>query len=196
MKDPRSFSDLGMILEEVFEAARNFSGEFKKNMRQYSSNCEEKQEDSHNEQHTFDNRNFTWRFFEEGTDYYPAYSFPPMNVFLDKDRNMNFEFALAGFSEKNISLSFQGDYMVFSAKLDSPETEAENDAPAEEGRQYFKRRLKFKDIQRQKYFVPASKFDQEQVKAVYSNGILKVTVPPKAEYEASEGIKIEIQNID
>ncbi|MFA5853417.1 MAG: Hsp20 family protein, partial [Spirochaetales bacterium] len=36
------------------------------------------------------------------------------------------------------------------------------------------------------------KFDQEKVKAVFRNGILKVTVPPKETAEANEGIRIEI----
>jgi HSP20 family molecular chaperone IbpA len=40
--------------------------------------------------------------------------------------------------------------------------------------------------------VPADKYDQEKVKAVFKNGILKVTVPPKEVTESSEGIKIEI----
>ena len=62
----------------------------------------------------------------------------------------------------------------------------------QEGIRYFKRRLKLKDIEKQKYYVPADKFDQEKVKAVFKNGILKVTVPPKETTESSEGIKIEI----
>jgi HSP20 family molecular chaperone IbpA len=100
------------------------------------------------------------------------------------DKSLVFEFALAGFDEKNMSLSFQGDYMVFSAKMEMEQPE--------EGVRYFKRRLKLKDIDRQKYYVPADKFDQEKVKAVFRNGILKVTVPPKEVVDTNEGIKIEI----
>jgi HSP20 family molecular chaperone IbpA len=98
---------------------------------------------------------------------------------------MVFELALSGFDEKDISLSFQGDYMVFSARISLEE------APEEDVR-YFKRRLKLKDIDKQKYYVPAEKFDQAAVKAVFKNGILRVTVPPKETGEPNEGIKIEI----
>jgi HSP20 family molecular chaperone IbpA len=108
-----------------------------------------------------------------------------MNVYMMADRTLVFEFALAGFDEKDIGLSFQGDYMVFSARMSL-------DVPADEGVRYFKRRLKLKDIEKQKYYVPADKYQQDGVKAVYRNGILKVTVPPKEESTTPEGIKIEI----
>jgi HSP20 family molecular chaperone IbpA len=130
---------------------------------------------------------------------------------------MNFEFALAGFDEKDISLSFQGDYMVFSAKIGdgwgpdrcaetvgetyTAETAEETGGNAnggsgehfgDENVRYFKRRLKMKDIEKQKYFVPLDKYAQEKVKAVYKNGILKVCIPPKDEPDQNDGIKIEI----
>ena len=40
--------------------------------------------------------------------------------------------------------------------------------------------------------MPADKFAQERVRAIFRNGILKVTIPPKDEADATEGIKIEI----
>jgi HSP20 family molecular chaperone IbpA len=98
---------------------------------------------------------------------------------------MVFEFALAGFDEKDIQLTFQGDYMVFSARMGLENL-------AEEGLRYVKRRLKLKDVEKQKYYVPADKFAQDQVKAIFRNGILKVTVPPKDEPSTPDGIKIEI----
>jgi len=98
-----------------------------------------------------------------------------MNVFLTADRTLVFEFALAGFDEKNIDLSFQGDYMIFSARIIV-------DQPVEENVRFFKRRLKLKDIDKQKYFVPADKFNQENVKAVFRNGILRITVPAQRGY--------------
>jgi len=74
--------------------------------------------------------------------------------------------------------------MILSAKIDAEQPQ--------EGIRYFKRRLKLRDIDRQKYYVPADKFDQEKVKAVFRNGILKVTIPPKDVINTPEGIKIEI----
>ena len=133
-----------------------------------------------------------------------------MNVYMTSDRAMHFEFALAGFNEKDINLSFQGDYMTFSATFsgeggahtdahnaDLPEKSETGYSSAEsfaddEPVRYFKRSLKLKSIEKQKYFVPADKYDQESVKAVYKNGILKVLIPPKVEQERSDGIKITI----
>ena len=77
--------------------------------------------------------------------------------------------------------------MVFSARI----SEGENTL-SEENARYFKRRLKLKDIEKQKYYVPLDKYAQEKVKAVYKNGILRVNIPPKDEPDQSEGIKIEI----
>jgi HSP20 family molecular chaperone IbpA len=112
-----------------------------------------------------------------------------MNVYMTADRSMIFEFALAGFDEKDISLSFQGDYMVFSAKINE---DSGFDLTPDENCRYFKRRLKMKDIEKQKYFVPLDKYAQEMVKAVYKNGILRVSIPPKDEPDLNDGIKIEI----
>jgi HSP20 family protein len=108
-----------------------------------------------------------------------------MNIYLTNERGMVFEFALAGFDEKDISLTFQGDYMVFSAKI------GQDELPGDDVR-YFKRRLKLKDVEKQKYYVPADKFAQDRVRAIFRDGILKITVPPKEESDTPEGIKIEI----
>ena len=122
---------------------------------------------------------------DENADYYPGYSYPPMNIYLTSERGMVFEFALAGFDEKDISLTSRATTWCSHAKI-SLEGIAEDDV------RYFKRRLKLKDVEKQKYYVPADKFAQDKVRAVFRNGILKVTVPPKEESTAPEGIKIEI----
>jgi HSP20 family protein len=169
MKGNNMYVDLGTIFDEIFDAAKKFSEDFK--------NMGFNPKMHHDE---------PWHFsFDENVDYYPNFSFPPLNVYMTQDRSLIFEFAIAGFSEKDISLSFQGDYMIFSAKMPI-------DQVPEEGVKYFKRRLKLKDVEKQKYYVPMDKFDQEKVKAVFRNGILKVTVPPKEMTETQEGIKIEI----
>jgi HSP20 family molecular chaperone IbpA len=90
--------------------------------------------------------------------------------------------------------------MVFSAFLPKdPAGETETGAdregtefPAEATLRYLKRRLKMKDIEKQKYYVPLDKYAQDKVKAVYKNGILRVTIPPKDEPDQNDGIRIEI----
>jgi HSP20 family molecular chaperone IbpA len=180
--------DLGSIFDEIFEAAQDFKDEFHRNFNQYGG--ERGPEDCGRGGPFGSQSIFGKGFFDENTDFYPNYSYPPMNVYMTGDRSMIFEFALAGFDEKDISLSFQGDYMVFSAKI----AESPGDEPSrpEDNVRYFKRRLKMKNIEKQKYFVPLDKYAQDQVKAVYKNGILKVAVPPKDEPDQNDGIKIEI----
>jgi HSP20 family molecular chaperone IbpA len=178
MRGNRSYLDMGTILDEVFEAARDFSDEFHRNFKPMGRDGESGRQGP-----------FARSSFDENIDYYPHYSYPPMNVYITSDRRMIFEFALAGFDEKDISLSFQGDYMVFSAKINE---DTGFDVSQEENHRYFKRRLKLRDIERQKYYVPLDKYAQESVKAVYKNGILRVVIPPKDEPDQYDGIKIEI----
>lgn len=187
MKPNKPYVDISSFFDDIFEAAKDFGEKFKDfgpnfaghNMAEDSNagpegcGCGSVKGDTWFEAHAEDN-----------TDYYPNFSYPPMNIYLTPARDIVFEFALAGFDEKNINLTFQGDYMVFSARIDAEE-------PVE-GQRYIKRRLKMKDIDKQKYYVPADKFDQTKVKAVFKNGILRVVIPPKEQADNNEGIKIEI----
>ncbi|GHT81412.1 hypothetical protein FACS1894130_13130 [Spirochaetia bacterium] len=189
MKGSKGYIDMGTIFDEIFEAAHNFSDEFHRNFEQFGPGMRP------NGCGPFGPRgNGGPNSFDENTDYYPNYSYPPMNVYMTSDRSMSFEFALAGFNEEDISLSFQGDYMVFSARIaeDIAPDISDGNRPLDENIRYFKRRLKLKDIEKQKYYVPLDKYAQEKVKAVYKNGILRVTIPPKDEPDQNDGIKIEI----
>ena len=168
MKGNRGYTDLGSIFDEIFEAAQNFHDQFGKHF----------------------NVNVHSRVFDDTVDYYPNYPYPPMNVFMTADKSLVFEFALAGFDEKDIGLSFQGDYMVFSAAI--PQSASSDDASPAGTIRYFKRRLKMKDIEKQKYYVPLDKYAQDKVKAVFRNGILRISIPPKEEPDKNNGIKIEI----
>ena len=178
--------DLSGIFDQIFEATEDIRNQFANNFPGADVYG----------RHRGGSKNRTNWAFDENTDYYPNYSYPPMNVFMTGDKSLVFEFALAGFEEKDISLSFQGDYMIFSAAISAGEnntsSEVSNEEDAKNEVRYFKRRLKMKDIEKQKYFVPLDKYAQDQVKAVFRNGILKVSIPPKDEPEHNEGIKIEI----
>lgn len=183
MKGNRMYVDIGTILDEVFDAAKSFGANF----QDMGEKMGEKLGPNFNVHVNAGPGAKPWfdAGQDENADYYPGYSYPPMNIYLTNERGMVFEFALAGFDEKDISLTFQGDYMVFNAKIGL------EDLPEDDVR-YFKRRLKLKDVEKQKYYVPADKFAQDKVRAVFRNGILKVMVPPKEDTDATEGIKIEI----
>jgi HSP20 family molecular chaperone IbpA len=118
-------------------------------------------------------------------DCYPGYLYPPANVFLTREKKLVFEIALAGFEEKEISIQFRGDSLLFSARAPAaPETE--------ESVQYFKRRLRMKDIQEQRFYVPADKFDQSGTQATFRNGLLRVVVPPRESADQGGEIKVTI----
>jgi HSP20 family molecular chaperone IbpA len=194
MKGTRNFMDLGNIFDEIFEATKNLENQFHRKFNNFNPDGGGFRDG----QYPFGKDSFPFgkHFFDENIDYYPNYSYPPMNVFMAENKTLVFEFALAGFNEKDINLSFQGDYMIFTAKieyLEKEQSDENNDTyQPEENVRYFKRRLKMKDIERQKYFVPLDKYAQEKVKAVFKNGILRVSIPPKDEPDQNSGIKIEI----
>ncbi|HET6451639.1 MAG TPA: Hsp20 family protein [Spirochaetia bacterium] len=120
-------------------------------------------------------------------DYYPAYMYPPATIYLTREKKMVFEMALAGFEEKDISVQFRGDHLLFSARApQAPDT-------PEEGVQYFKRRLKLKDIEEQRFYVPSEKFDQAGTEATFHNGLLRLVVPPREQPETGDEIKIRIR---
>lgn len=110
------------------------------------------------------------------------YFYPPVNIFEAKDGSLVLEFALSGIEESGISVEFLGDYLVLSAKAA---------ADAEDGGEYYRRGFRPRDIERQKYFVPAEDYAQDQAKATFKNGILTVVVPSKESRQ--EGIKVTIE---
>ncbi|MFW6337867.1 MAG: Hsp20/alpha crystallin family protein [Alkalispirochaetaceae bacterium] len=167
----RDFVDLGRLMDDIFAAAESFRSKFTDNVENVGERAKRYAKE--------------WPWNEE-RDFYSFYSFPPANIYMSPERSITFEFALAGFNEKDIDLEFKGDYMILNAR--APETP--------ESVSYLKRRLKFKDVVDQKYYVPDDKFDREQAKAVFKNGMLKVTVPARDDIQAKQGIKIEIIDED
>ncbi|UCF96777.1 MAG: Hsp20/alpha crystallin family protein [Spirochaetaceae bacterium] len=165
--------DLGKIMDEAFRCAQSFGEAFGEKMSEGFPSAEEMRE------HFRDK--FKWH---SHGDFYPYYSYPPMNIFLTKDKSIVFEIALAGFEEKDIELQFKGDYLYFSAK--APQ------AAEEEGIQYFKRRLKLKSIDEQRYYVPEDKFDRNKVEARFKDGLLRVVIPAREEEKEKDGIKVRI----
>jgi HSP20 family molecular chaperone IbpA len=170
----KTFSfDLGKIMDEAFRCAQNFGEAFGQKMSEGFPSAEEMRE------HFRDK--FKWH---SHGDFYPYYSYPPMNIFLTKDKSIVFEIALAGFEEKDIDLQFKGDNLYFSAKFPK--------AAEEEGVQYFKRRLKLKNIDEQRYYVPEDKFDRNKVEARFKDGLLRVLIPAREEEKEKDGIKVRI----
>jgi len=171
----RSFSfDLGRIMDEAFKVAENFGKAFGECMGEGVPNADEMREHFREK--------FKWH---DHADFYPHYSYPPMNIYLAPDKSLVFEVALAGFEESGIDLQFRGDHLYFTAK--APEAAGE-----EEGVQYFKRRLKLKGVEEQRYYVPEDRFDRDKVQARFRNGLLRVVIPAKEEPAAKQGVRVNI----
>jgi HSP20 family molecular chaperone IbpA len=109
---------------------------------------------------------------------------PRTNVYSAPDGSLVFEFMLPGFGETDISLSFAGDRMVLKAT--PSRTEAD-------GSRYERKDFTVKEIGRREYSVPADRYDQSSVKAVFKNGILTVTVQALPGSGGSDGVKIDIE---
>ena len=165
--------DLGRIMDEAFKFAETFGDQLGQDAAEKMRQAAE-----HFGRSPFGN-----------PDYYPAYLYPPSTIYLTREKKLVLEIALAGFEEKDIGVQFRGDYLLFSAR-------APQGGETEEGVQYFKRRLKLKDIEEQRYYVPADKFDQAGTQARFHNGLLKVVVPPREKVESGEEIRIDIRSGD
>lgn len=104
-------------------------------------------------------------------DYYPFYSWPPLNLYVSEDSSLIFEFGLAGFVKSDVEIRFDGDYMIMNATLSNIYSTGANE-------RVFKSKLKLKDIADQKYYVPEEKFDRKNYSAHMKNGLLRVIFSP------------------
>lgn len=123
--------------------------------------------------------------FGRQADFFPSYMYPPANFYLTPDRRLVLEFALAGFEEKDLSVQFRGDSLLFSAKAPPVQDDA--------GVQYFKHRLKMRDIEEQRYYVPTDRFDQGRAEAAFHDGLLRIVIPPREGPTQDSGIKVNIR---
>lgn len=122
-------------------------------------------------------------FFSRPFDFHLDFSnIPPANIFIRDNKDIEFEFALAGYPMENIHISFDGDYMKMSAKKVERK---------EESGKFIHKGIKSSEI-KQSYYIPSSKYNAVGVKAKWKNGILKVFVPSKEQKEVQ---KIEIEKV-
>jgi len=106
---------------------------------------------------------------------YNVPSFPPVDVSINKDnKNMVFDFAVAGYTEEELDINFSGDYLIL--KLESKAEDATKTSSV---------KVIHKGIRKQdvnfKYYVPSDKYLQDNVEATLANGILTVKIPAREE---------------
>jgi HSP20 family molecular chaperone IbpA len=178
------YGDFNDIFDGISSAAKKFQQELSKYAQERYGGC-----------YSQDYRNSE----------YNDYDWPPVNIYkadknsADDEGGLIFEFGLAGFEEEDINLTFQGDYMILSAVCrNSLKNCCENGAceygEGEPEMQYLKKTLRLDTIEKQKYYVAADKYDHKKTKAVYKNGLLRISIPPKEEYEQNCGLKIKISS--
>lgn len=117
------------------------------------------------------------------SDVYRDINYPPMNLWVDKDsKDIIMEFAVAGIPEENIDINVEGDYLELSVAKHE-ETERDNYKLVRKG-------IKSGSV-KQRIYVPASKYETENIKAELDGGILYVKVPSKEEMKPK---KVQIQS--
>jgi len=99
-------------------------------------------------------------------------SFPPCDVWIDKDKNLLIEFAIAGVAEDEVNLSYEKDYLILEF----------NPKKEEDDKDY---KILHRGIKRSKsttkVYVPATKYDQETIKAKIDKGLLSIRISSKEE---------------
>jgi HSP20 family protein len=118
-------------------------------------------------------------FFDE---LYSVTSFPPTDVYLDKDKNLTFELSVSGYTPEDILIEATGDYLIVSSEK---KVDEEND-----GKKFLRQGIKRSKFIA-KYFVPSSKYCKDEIKANYKNGILKIVISPLVDTQPKK-VKIEL----
>jgi len=118
------------------------------------------------------------------SDIYRDINYPPMNLWIEKDtKDMILEFAVAGIPEENIGINVEGDYLELSVAK-TEENERDNYRLVRKG-------IKSGSI-KQRIYVPASKYETDNVQAELKDGILLVKVPSREEMKPK---RVQIQNL-
>jgi HSP20 family molecular chaperone IbpA len=109
-------------------------------------------------------------------------TFPPSNIYLDEGTgNLHIEAAIAGYSEKEVSIRHENDYL----NLELSPRESSN-----EGRKYVQTGIR-SGHSRVRYYVPAAKYDASGILANLKDGILSISVPVR---ESAKPINILIDS--
>jgi HSP20 family molecular chaperone IbpA len=156
----------GPALDDIIHAARDFGERMREMGPKAGCAFEECRDKAHH----------GWN------EHVAPYFYPPANIYTVSDGSLVLEFSLAGIDQSSVAIAFQGDYLTLSAKAAL--------GGEDESERFVRWGFKPRDINRQKYRVSAADYAQDQAKAVFKNGILTVTVPPKEPEGPS--IKVEI----
>ena len=108
--------------------------------------------------------------------------FTPLIDISEDENNVYVEADLPGFDQRDVTLSLKGDILSISAKKDEKK---------EEKKKNYYRLERMQGSFYREVLLPAN-VESSKIKAVYKNGVLKVTLPKKEEDKGGE-IKIEVE---
>lgn len=98
----------------------------------------------------------------------------------EKENNYVIEMDIPGFDKKDIDIDFDNGYLTISASKEN--------SVDEEDKNYIRKERSYGKYQRQFYM---GDIEEEQIKAEFNNGILKVIAPKKEEIITKKKIEIE-----
>lgn len=107
---------------------------------------------------------------------------PLVNI-IKNENDFVLEIAVPGFSKKDIDINVKEDKLSISAVIEETEKDAEK-----KEEHYTKREFNYAGFKRS--FTLPENIDIESIKAVFTNGILKITLPLKEKVDTSRNIKI------
>lgn len=114
-------------------------------------------------------------------------SFPPANIYKDEDsKELVFEFAVAGYDPKEITVSFEEDHM-FVERVEAEDVEEE-----ERTLSFLKHKIAQRDFKLQ-YKLAVYKLETAKATATHKNGILKIVIP-QSEDAKPKSLEIDIIN--
>jgi HSP20 family protein len=110
----------------------------------------------------------------------PSYTKPLCNVVENKE-GFNIEFALPGFSKKEVSIDVDNNVLTVNGKKEEAKDDTEKN--------YTRREFYYGEFKRS--FTLPETVDQDKIKATFSDGILTVGIPKKPELQP-KSLKINI----
>lgn len=135
---------------------------------------------------TFDDifSNDGWfRNFSTECDFFTSTGIP-VDIYLKANRDYVIEAAIAGYNKNNVDIKFDGNYLVLSGKKE----ERENG----DKRKYLHRGIK-KSSFNTKFFVPKTKYKQNETSATMVDGVLVIAIPSReVGTKEKETIKVNI----
>jgi len=114
-------------------------------------------------------------FFNSGYEEVYSSSFPPLDIYIDKEKkDLQLDFALAGYSKEEIDLKFGGDWLYLDLKPINKEEET--------NLVRWKKGIKKSKVSI-KYGIPSARYDQDNSKITFKDGILRIVIPALPEKE-------------